>query len=58
MVCHVSKRINEGVLDSGLRHELSVDEAIALGRRAILAAAHRDAYSGGTINCRHLSMVF
>ena len=40
-----------GVLDSGLRHDLTVDEALALGRRAILAAAHRDAFSGGTINC-------
>jgi 20S proteasome subunit beta 5 len=40
-----------GVLDSGLRHDLTVDEAIALGRRAILAAAHRDAFSGGSINC-------
>jgi 20S proteasome subunit beta 5 len=40
-----------GVLDSGLRNDLSVDEALALGRRAILAAAHRDAYSGGSINC-------
>jgi len=40
-----------GVLDSGLRHDLTVEEAIALGRRAILAAAHRDAFSGGSINC-------
>jgi 20S proteasome subunit beta 5 len=40
-----------GVLDSGLRNDLTVDEALALGRRAILAAAHRDAFSGGTINC-------
>jgi 20S proteasome subunit beta 5 len=40
-----------GVLDSGLRHDLTVDEALALGRRAILAAAHRDAFSGGSINC-------
>jgi 20S proteasome subunit beta 5 len=39
------------VLDSGLRSNLSVDEALALGRRAILAAAHRDAFSGGSINC-------
>ena len=40
-----------GVLDSELRTDLSVDQALALGRRAILAAAHRDAFSGGTINC-------
>jgi 20S proteasome subunit beta 5 len=41
-------------LDSGLRHDLTVDEALALGRRAILAAAHRDAFSGGSINCMSL----
>ena len=39
------------MLDSALRNDLTVDEALALGRRAILAAAHRDAYSGGSINC-------
>jgi 20S proteasome subunit beta 5 len=43
--------VNKGVLDSGLRHDLTVEEALALGRRAILAAAHRDAFSGGSINC-------
>jgi 20S proteasome subunit beta 5 len=43
-----------GVLDSGLRNDLTVDEALALGRRAILAAAHRDAYSGGSINCKKI----
>lgn len=42
--------VDVGVLDSGLRHDLSVEEALALGRRAILAAAHRDAFSGGSIN--------
>ena len=40
-----------GILDSELRPDLTVDQAIALGRRAILAAAHRDAFSGGSINC-------
>jgi 20S proteasome subunit beta 5 len=30
---------------------LTIEQAVALGRRAILAAAHRDAYSGGSINC-------
>ena len=39
------------MLDSALRNDLTVDEALALGRRAILAAAHRDAFSGGIINC-------
>jgi len=40
-----------GVLDSELRPDLTVEQAVALGRRAILAAAHRDAFSGGSINC-------
>jgi 20S proteasome subunit beta 5 len=32
------------------RFDLSVDEAIELGKRAIMHAVHRDAYSGGTNN--------
>ena len=43
-----------GVLDSELRPDLTIDQALALGRRAILAAAHCDAYSGGSINCIYL----
>jgi len=39
-----------GVLDSGYRYNLSIDEACDLGRRAIYHATHRDAYSGGTVN--------
>jgi len=39
-----------GVLDSGFRHDLSVHDAVELGKRAIYHATHRDAYSGGTIN--------
>lgn len=38
-----------GVLDSAYRNEMSVDEAIELGRRAILQATHRDAMSGGFV---------
>ncbi|KAL7876441.1 hypothetical protein AOLI_G00114040 [Acnodon oligacanthus] len=34
-----------GVLDSGLRHDLTVEEACDLGRRAIYQATFRDAYS-------------
>ena len=34
----------------GYRHDLSIEEACELGRRAIHHATHRDAYSGGTIN--------
>jgi 20S proteasome subunit beta 5 len=39
-----------GVLDSGYRWDLSVEEAVELGRRSIFHATHRDAYSGGIIN--------
>jgi 20S proteasome alpha/beta subunit len=38
------------VLDPELRLELTVEQAVALGQWAILAAAHRDAYSGGGNN--------
>ena len=41
-----------GVLDSGYRWDLSVDEARELGRRSIYHATHRDAYSGGVVNCK------
>jgi len=43
-----------GVIDSHLRKDLTVDEAIDLGRRAIAGAAHRDAYSGGWNNLYHM----
>jgi len=39
-----------GVLDSGYRWNLSVEDAIELGRRAIYHATHRDAFSGGMVN--------
>lgn len=39
-----------GILDNFYRPDLSIDEAVALGKRAIWHATHRDAYSGGTIN--------
>ena len=39
-----------GILDSEYRTDMSVDEAVELGKRAIWHATHRDAYSGGTIN--------
>jgi len=39
-----------GVLDSGYRFDMSVEEACELGRRSIHHATHRDAYSGGAIN--------
>eukprot|EP01038_Epipyxis_sp_PR26KG_P008597 gene8597-11617_t len=39
-----------GVLDNYYRKDLSVEEAIELGKRAILHATHRDAASGGINN--------
>ena len=43
-----------GVLDANYKYELTEQEALDLGRRAILAAMHRDAYSGGYINLYHV----
>jgi len=43
-----------GVLDSGYDYNLSVPDAIELGRRAIYHATHRDAYSGGSVNVFHV----
>jgi len=39
-----------GILDGGYRPDLTVDEAVELGKRSIYHATHRDAYSGGVIN--------
>lgn len=44
-----------GVLDSGFSHDMSIHDAIELGKRAIFHATHRDAYSGGTINTFYIS---
>jgi 20S proteasome subunit beta 5 len=38
------------VLDTGYRKDLTIEEAVELGKRAIYHATHRDAYSGGIIN--------
>jgi 20S proteasome subunit beta 5 len=43
-----------GVLDTEYKYELEDEEALELGRRSILAATHRDAYSGGSINLYHV----
>jgi 20S proteasome subunit beta 5 len=43
-----------GVLDTGYKYDLTVEEAIELGRRSIYHATHRDAYSGGIINVYHV----
>jgi len=39
-----------GILDTNYRKDMSVTEAVELGKRAIYHATHRDAYSGGIIN--------
>lgn len=44
-----------GVLDSSYKWDLSVEDALALGKRSILAATHRDAYSGGSVNLYHVT---
>jgi 20S proteasome subunit beta 5 len=38
-----------GILDSQYSFDISTQEAIELGRRAIYHATHRDAYSGGSV---------
>ena len=43
-----------GVLDAEYRYDLNEEEALELGRRSILAATHRDAFSGGFINLYHV----
>ncbi|KAJ3105256.1 Proteasome subunit beta type-8 [Phlyctochytrium planicorne] len=44
-----------GVLDAGYRPDLTVEEAIDLGRRAIYHATFRDAYSGGFVTVYHVT---
>lgn len=41
-----------GVVDSGYREDMTVEEAYELGRRGIAHATHRDAYSGGVVNSK------
>jgi len=43
-----------GIIDSYLRPDMTVDEAVDLGKRAIYHATHRDAYSGGTCSVYHV----
>lgn len=44
-----------GVLDNYWRNDLTLDEAIDLGKRAIYHATHRDAASGGINNLYHVT---
>ncbi|XP_063048635.1 proteasome subunit beta type-8-like [Engraulis encrasicolus] len=43
-----------GVVDSGYREDMTVEEAYELGLRGITHATHRDAYSGGVVNMYHM----
>lgn len=43
-----------GVLDTYYKYELSLDDAIELGKRAIYHATHRDAGSGGVVRVYHV----
>ena len=43
-----------GVLDQGYRWDMADAEAHELARRGIYAAAHRDAFSGNSINLYHV----
>jgi len=44
-----------GILDNYYRDDMTVEEAIDLGKRAIYHAAHRDAASGGFNNLYHMT---
>ncbi len=44
-----------GILDTHYRYDMTVEEAIDLGQRAIAHATHRDAYSGGINNVYHMT---
>merc|ERR1719454_1591299 len=43
-----------GVLDSGYKYDLTVDEAVELGKKAIYHATHRDGASGGVVRVYHV----
>lgn len=43
-----------GIIDSHLRADMTVDEAVALAKRAIYHATHRDAASGGICSVYHV----
>ncbi|CAD8140457.1 unnamed protein product [Paramecium octaurelia] len=43
-----------GVLDNYYRYDLSLDEAVELGVRAIYHATHRDTASGGVVRVYHI----
>ena len=44
-----------GVLDTQYRYDLSVDEAVKLGIRAIASATFKDSASGGVVRVYHVT---
>ena len=44
-----------GILDTYYKPDMTLEEAIDLGKRAIYHATHRDAYSGGLNNLYHVT---
>eukprot|EP00210_Caulerpa_lentillifera_P008188 g7818.t1 len=44
-----------GVLDTGYKWDLSVEEAVELAQRSIYHATYRDAASGGTVSVYHMA---
>lgn len=44
-----------GIMDSGYKWDLEVEDAIELGRRAIYHATFRDCASGGTVSVYHVT---
>ena len=44
-----------GVLDTGYRYDLTLDEAVNLGIRAIASATFKDSASGGVVRVYHVT---
>merc|ERR1719440_1482008 len=42
-------------VDTGYKYDMTSTEAFDLAERAIFAATHRDAYSGGTVRVYHIT---
>lgn len=46
-----------GILDSSYKWDLTVNEAIDLGRKAIYHATYRDSYSGGFVSRKYNNLL-
>jgi 20S proteasome subunit beta 5 len=44
-----------GVLDTNYRYDLTLDEAVKLGIRAISSATYKDSASGGVVRVYHVT---